>query len=152
MSENENNNVVENATNNTTDTAAPAAPAAKKQRKPKPKKPTFAVPSERFFESATPGFNVEIHAKLKPADFRDPLDYARWEVWYYTERAKVSQREVDLMLSLGATPTERKEASEELRLLKALEKLAMRRKESGNTAAISRLSDKLGDLFQKTSG
>lgn len=135
-------------------TAATAAPVAapKKTRKPKEKKPTFGVPGDKFGASETPGFDVTIHAKLKPTDFKDPLDFLRWEVWYYTERAAASQREVDTMLSLGSTPEERKEASEELRLLKALEKLAAKRKASGNSAAVSRLSDKLGDLFQKTAG
>lgn len=132
--------------------AAAAAPVAKKTRKPKEKKPTFGVPSEKFSSHSTPGFDVSVHAKLKPADFRDPLDFLRWEVWYYTERANAAQREVDTMLSMGSTPEERKEASEELRLLKALEKLAAKRKASGNSAAVSRLSDKLGDLFQKTAG
>lgn len=131
---------------------APVAPASdKKKRKPKATKPIFPGPADKFGSHETPGFDVTVHAKLKPSDFKDVLDFLRWEVWYFTERASVAQREVDTTLSMGSTPEERKEASEELRLLKALEKLAAKRKASGNTAAVSRLSDRLGDLFQSTS-
>lgn len=130
-------------------TSAATETKSKKGKRNKPKKPVFAVPKGGFkLATDVVGYDVGVFAKLKPSDFSDPLEYSRWEVWYYQQKAAVAQKEVDTMLSMGSTPEERKEASAELRLLKALAALAAKRKSGGNTSALSRLSEQVGSLFQ----
>lgn len=121
----------------------------KQGKRNKAKKPTYTVPEGRLRSHETPGFNYETMAKLKPTDFADPLDHAMWEKGYYEQKVTMANKDIERIRSLGATPEERNEAKEELRMLKAMENLLA--KKSGNAAAKSRLVERLGALFAEAS-
>lgn len=129
-------------------------PVEKKKRKGgnrnKPKKPVWAKPSEKLTSHETPGFDVTSHARLKSVDFADPLDYAKWDVWYYEQRLHAAKRAVETMLSLGSTPEERKAAASEARIMQAYEALVARRKAQGGGKAAA-LAERLGKLFDELS-
>lgn len=102
-----------------------------KKKRNKATKPKFALPlnaegkSVAYPSGTTPesivGFNVDANPMLKELDFADPLDYAQWRVWYFSERMKSAQREVENINSLGKTFEERKSARDEAKLLKFVE-------------------------------
>lgn len=125
----------------------PVAVKSKKSgKRNKGKKPVYTVPATKLPSAETLGFNVESHAKLKLADFVDPLDYSKWEVWYYEQRVAIAKKDVERLASLGTTVDERKDAMEDARLMKALTNLMSKR----GGAQKKKLSEMLGNLYAES--
>lgn len=116
----------------------------------KPKKPTFAIEGGKLRSSETPGFDVDLHAKLKASDFADVLDFAKWEVWYFDQKKQKAEANVKTLAAMGNTPEERKEAQDAARLLAAMEKLVAKTKGSGNASAKSAIMERLGAMFAES--
>jgi hypothetical protein len=116
---------------------------AKGKGRNKKSKAVYAVPATKLPSADTPDFKVLDQAKLKIGDFADPLDYHKWEVWYYTERAKIAQRDADAMASLGDSKEARQDSLEDMRIITAARNLLARRQ----GGAKSRLADLLGELY-----
>lgn len=113
----------------------------------KPKKPIFPVPAGKLRSSDTPGFDISSHARLKVTDFADPLDHAKWLVWFYGENMKNAEQNVKNIAALGNTPDERKAAADKNRLITAMENLGKRTIASGTAAEKSAMMERLGKLF-----
>lgn len=117
----------------------------------KGKKAQYAVPSGGFTSSDVPNFSVQ-HAMLKEGDFQDPLHFREWKVKFYEQRVVEAQKEVETMKALGSTVEERKEASEEMKLLAAFEALVAKRKGAGKTSAVDRLTERMGQQLSDLMG
>lgn len=115
----------------------------------KPKKPQFAI-SGKLTSAVTAGFDVEKHAKLKETDFTDPLDFAKWEIWYFDQKKDAAQKRHDNLAALGSTPEERKAAKDNAKLLNGLDDLV--KSCENNPELKAKLTERFGDLFAKLSG
>ena len=111
-------------------------------RKPKP---VFAVPEGRFQNAtdAQTGYDVSSHAKLKSLDFADPLEFAIWEAWYYSQKFQAAQKRVEDIRKLGDTAEERKANAELAKLAEALR---------AATAKIKGKSSPLADMLKAALG
>lgn len=72
-------------------------------------------------------FKHGVHNKLKTDQFADVLDYHRYNVWI--NRMNLAEAEADCkrVASLGGTPEDRNAMSEDLRLMKLVERRMMER-------------------------
>lgn len=113
----------------------------------KPKKPVYAVPAGKLRSHETPGYDINSHARLKQADFADPLDFSKWDVWYYERRLADAKSAVLNMEALGSTPEERKERQDDARVIQAVERLTAKIKASPAGATKTALQERLGQLF-----
>lgn len=114
---------------------------AKGTRK-KGKKSVYAVPTGGFSSNVVPNFTVQ-HAMLKESDFQDPLHFREWKVDFFKQRVAEAEKDVETMKALGSTVEERKEASEEMKLLAAFEALVAKRKGAGKGSAVERLTERM---------
>lgn len=67
------------------------------------KRPSYVVPVGGFehWEQATENFAVGVHLKLTERQFRDPLDYLEWNVWFHERLLDVAKAQRDEMIQLG---------------------------------------------------
>lgn len=124
-------------------------PSKKGGKRNKPKKPTYAVPQGKLRSAETPDFNVKLHAKLKQSDFNDPLDYAKWSVWYFEQLLTSAKNEVSNIEKLGSNADERRANADLNRQVTAMENLAKKMENNPNLKSI--LQERLGKLFANVS-
>lgn len=107
-----------------------------KGKKPKDK---LAVPSDGFKtenlseDGSIKGYVIGKHAKLKPTDFFDVLDYHRWNVWYTTKQADEAKRDLETARTLGNTPEERRANMENARIMKMAQNAVERQLSDGGS-------------------
>lgn len=126
----------------------PATGARKaKGSRNKPRKPKYGVPSTKLRTHETPGFDINSMARLRDVDFADPLDFLKWDVWYYEQKVEQAKKAVANLSALGSTPEERNKAKEVNRAMEALERLIAAQVASGNPALAGAMQERLGKLF-----
>lgn len=119
-------------------------PGAK--RKGRKASPQYSVPEGKLRSHETPGFTLDMQC-LKADAFADVLDFHKWSVWYFGERAKAAQARVDTLLSQGNTPEERSAVESAAKLSAAFQKLISEASAGGNSALSAAILQQLGQTF-----
>ena len=99
----------------------------------------------------TPKFDVSRHRKLTVNDFDDPLDSAKWDVWYYNQFVQLATKKVTEQESVGKTPEERRTVAENLRGMDAMDAMIVRAQAEQNPVVKAALEAKLSKWLASVS-
>jgi len=143
--------------NGTGGVTVPGGAVEKKKKGPKkgtkrnkPSKLDYEVAEGKLQSSETPGFDITKHKKLVSTSFADPLDFAKWQVWYFEQMLAKAQNEVEEMRGMGDTAEARAAAREMARILKSMENFVAAQVAAGSKLS-SGLQERLGALYGKAS-
>lgn len=101
---------------------------AGKRNRSKPARKQYSIPVGGLQSSETPDYNPDVHLSLRARDFADPLHFAQWKRDQIKLSLQRAEKDIEQLTNLGTTTEERLKRAEDVRVVKQLENLLIKRR------------------------